>query len=101
MGEWIDIRSARLWDDEVFVSVPMSNELELERLAEQYTSLHGDDAYSLIGDEISSAVGMRKWDVAHLLQKIQWRVRKLERLRQLAAQMRFNQRSQTVAAAAW
>jgi len=68
----------------------MTNEFELECLAEQYTRLHGESAYSLIGDEISSAVGMRKWDVAYLLQKIQWRVRKLQRLRQVATQVQLN-----------
>ncbi|MDO6416865.1 hypothetical protein Q4F19_20950 [Sphingomonas sp. BIUV-7] len=74
------------------------DELELERLAEQYSLAHGEDAYVRIADEISSAVGMRKWDSAYVLQRVQWRVRKLQRLRQLNAQMRFNRRAPHLAA---
>lgn len=79
----------------------MDDELELEHLAEHYASQHGDNAYSLIGDEISSAVGMRKWDVAYVLQRVQWRVRKLQRLRQLSAQMRANRASPSLGSPAW
>jgi hypothetical protein len=60
----------------------------LNSRAEQYSLSHGADAYKKIGDDISIAVASRQGDDAYLLQRVQWRVRKLERLRQITAQLR-------------
>ena len=48
--------------------------------ATKYLSTHGKAAYDYVGSEISSAVGRREWDKAYYLQRLQWRIRKLERL---------------------
>ena len=58
----------------------------LDTTAARYSALYGRDAYDRVGSEISSAVGQKDWDKAYYLQRLQWRVRKLERLQQLSAQ---------------
>jgi hypothetical protein len=59
----------------------------LEARAETYLMAHGRSAYARVGDEISCAIGSHQWDKAHYLQRLQWRIRKLERLRQISDQV--------------
>jgi hypothetical protein len=64
------------------------DEHALNNAAEHYSRSYGAEAYQKIGDDISIAVGSRQWDDAYVLQRVQWRLRKLERLRQIAAKLR-------------
>jgi hypothetical protein len=57
--------------------MPLS-ENRLNTSAENYCKLYGPDAYQKIGRDISKAVGNREWDKAYFLQRVQWRVRKLD-----------------------
>ena len=69
--------------------MPLS-ENNLNMSAENYCRQHGSDAYQRVGEAISMAVGNRQWDHAYVLQRVQWRVRKLERLQQISAELRVN-----------
>jgi hypothetical protein len=64
-------------------------EQRLNTSAETYCNRHSDNAYQKIGEDISMAVGNHQWDNAYFLQRVQWRVRKLERLREIAAELRL------------
>ena len=66
------------------------SEHTLDIAADDYSRHHGDSAYSKVGDDISMAIGNGEWDKAHMLQRVQWRLRKLDRLRQIAALARLN-----------
>lgn len=66
--------------------MPLS-ENRLNTSAENYCKLYGPDAYQKIGHDISKAVGNREWDDAYFLQRVQWRVRKLDRLQQITAEL--------------
>jgi hypothetical protein len=63
---------------------------DLNELAERYLRIHGDEAYLRIAEDISKAIGQLEWDSAYQLQRAQWRVRKLERLRQITASLRLS-----------
>jgi hypothetical protein len=69
--------------------MPLS-ETNLNMSAENYCRQHGAQAYQKVGEAISIAVGNREWDHAYVLQKVQWRVRKLERLQQISSEVRAN-----------
>lgn len=58
---------------------------DLDTVAARYSAMYGTAAYERVGSEISSAVGRRDWDGAYYLQRLQWRIRKLERFEQLSA----------------
>ena len=60
--------------------------VKLDDAAARYSALYGTAAYERVGSAISSAVGRRNWDEAYYLQRLQWRIRKLERFQQLPAQ---------------
>ena len=57
--------------------MPLS-EHRLNATADDYLKLHGGRAFHKIGEDISIAVGNRQWDAAYFLQRVQWRLQKLE-----------------------
>jgi hypothetical protein len=64
------------------------SEHKLNASAEIYWDMHRNDAYRKVGEDISMAVGNQQWDYAYFLQQVQSRVRKLERIRQIATELR-------------
>lgn len=67
--------------------MPVDGE-DLDLAAERYAAAHGEAAYKRVGDEISAAIGAGQWDRAYYLQRLQWRIRKLEQIRQEAGEAR-------------
>jgi hypothetical protein len=47
-------------------------------LAKSYIVIHRDFAFSTIAVDINRAIGLRDWNKAHVLYRIQKRMRKLE-----------------------
>ena len=68
-------------------------EQRLSTSAEEYRNIHCENAYRKVGEDISMAVGNQQWDYAYFLQRVQSRVRKLERLRQIATEIRDGDRA--------
>jgi hypothetical protein len=71
---------------EVQEDVMILDPINLDTAAARYSARYGTAAYERVGSEISSAVGRRDWDGAYYLQRLQWRIRKLERFEQLSEQ---------------